>query len=154
MKTVGKMISEIDLIAPFANRYRLVRKNWETIAVDNNSFSKEENPSELIFEATDVVYLFVVDGVILKIGQTSKTMAKRIDMYNAGRKNGKTEQRLLDYLMSTKKKVYLYVVSASQGEILFQGKRQTTTSRQVEQFLIKEYVNHFGRLPLSNESDY
>jgi hypothetical protein len=145
------MESQIDLIAPEAKFVSLVKRGGETIEVNSDSF--KDIDANLYYKQEDSVYMFEVEGEILKIGQTERTVAKRIESYNSNRRNNKTEGRLMSEIMGLKKKVRLYIIPAT-GTLSINGKEYPVKSKTLERIYLDEYVRIFGRLPILNKAFY
>lgn len=144
------MENQIKTVAPNARFVSIVKKKNGTIGINSDSFNHGID-ANMFFSKRDIVYMFVVDGEILKIGQTQNTASKRIESYNSKRNNTSTEGRLMSDLLSRNKKVELYIVPA-EGDFSFQGIQYPMNSVILEQMYINSYLSVYDRLPLLNKT--
>lgn len=113
---------------------------------------------EIIFKKKGVVYLFIVNGKVLKIGQTTTTIKKRIQSYNCGKveyringTNSTTNYFILQSILKINKTVEVYTYQPDKPEINVFGKiikTNTPVTKMVEKQIIKDFIKKFGKKPV------
>ena len=121
-------LTEIDLIGQSIESFEFI-DSFEKIVVLKANVEKEKlEVEELIGEKyktkKGLVYLFAIDGKVLKIGCTTTTMKDRIQSYNCGKKtyreNGTcstTNYFILQSFLNVGKKVEVYGFYAPEIEV-------------------------------------
>jgi hypothetical protein len=101
---------------------------------------------DLSFDRKDLVYIFVIDGIIIKIGSTSTTMKNRIQSYNCGkkayRKNGTcstTNYVCLQSILNINKKVDVYAFFPEDNKIDVWGiEKEISVSKLYEKRILTD----------------
>lgn len=143
-------MSEQELLIPKLGYVSLIKRSKKTLAFDRKECFDHGIDINDFYRKENLVYFFVVDGEIIKIGQSSRSMADRIYSYNSKRKSGKTEKDLIDGVMSLGKKVNVYI-EYIEGNIEFNGLTTRANSVMIEQAYLELYKEKFGKLPLLNK---
>lgn len=128
----------------------------------NNMLIIDDMYNQYLYNTAEgLVYCFVVDGILFKIGQTSTTMRKRIKSYNCGqpayRKNGTcsvTNYFILSSLVSMYESgsdIMLYIWKAydSVTKTAFGGQyvSSATSAKLSEGELICDFEERYGSVP-------
>lgn len=124
--------------------------------------SKEMVEIEIIdkenYDKEGLIYVFVIDGRILKIGQSIGNIKSRIQSYNCG----KTEYRIsgtasttnyfiLQSFLKINQKINVYVYFPKKPEIDIFGEKIRTTrpvTKVVENKIIKDFIKKHGKKPI------
>ena len=103
------------------------------------------------FEKKGLVYVFVIENKILKIGQTIRNIKERVQSYNSGkyRNSGITNSFILKSILKINKKVEVYALfpDAIKFEI-FGEKYSHPPVREVENKILKDFKNSHEKLPI------
>lgn len=88
-KSCDVILTSVPTDAPNFNEYKL-KPYFEKIATlipNNETESLKVKESTTKYDSIEgIVYCFVVDGKILKLGKTDTTMKKRVQSYNCGKR--------------------------------------------------------------------
>jgi hypothetical protein len=128
----------------------LVKKKSGTLDWSRTECFRDKSDMLDFYYKEGAVYFFVVKDLVLKIGQTDRTVIKRLEDYNKGRNSEGTEGFVMKYLKNCNSKVKLYVVYP-EGEISFGSMVMPMSSASLEDAFIKTYFSKFGCLPILNK---
>ena len=107
-----------------------------------------------------IVYVFVIEDRILKIGQTITNINQRIQSYNCGKTryrisgtNSTTNYFILQSLLSLDKivKVYAYFTRKHKYKIFGEkGIDSFPSAKIIEKKIIKDFKEKYNKLPIAN----
>lgn len=105
-----------------------------------------------------LVYIMVIDGKILKIGETINTIKDRIQSYNCGKLKHRisgtastTNFFILQSILKINKKVNVFAMFPPKPKFKIFGKEVISSHPPVkiaEKKLIKEFINDYGKKPI------
>lgn len=105
-----------------------------------------------------LVYVFVIDGKIFKIGHTITSIIKRIQSYNCGKTeyrisgtNSTTNYFVLQSLLNINQPVLVYAFYPEQPRYTIFGKEYQdsySTSKRAENEIIKSFISKHSKKPI------
>ena len=158
IKNVGALRDEINF-SDFIYRKHFVR------ICDLQPDNKHErmvivNENDRYIDARGLVYVFVINGKIFKIGQTINTIASRVSSYNCGRKLFRARGTcsttnyfvLQSFLaMNVTVSVYAYLAKKQKYTIFGEhGEDIFPSTKIIERKIIKDFVETHGKKPIGN----
>ena len=142
-------MTEIEKLIPESKFLTLTRRKNGTLAIDGGvNFNGGIDPNSF-FLRKGLAYVYVLDGEVIKIGETERTMSDRMKDYNRKRKSDSTEGRLMDEVWRSKKTIEVHIMYV-ENTIEFLGGEVLMNSSMLEQSLLQRYYSLFGRLPKLN----
>ena len=113
---------------------------------------------ELLWKRRDMVYVFVLHGLILKIGQTTKTFEERLRSYNTGKMayrsrgtNSGANFFILRSLLNIGSRVQVYGLYPEQKRWRYLGAEGTAAfppAKVIEKVLLKRFAEEYGQKPI------
>jgi len=105
------------------------------------------------YRIKNLVYIFVIDGTIYKVGETKRSIRERINNYNSGnsKKSGSTNQEILNDFIKKNKEVNVFIYSIPENSIFGEKYYFTYSSKVVELLTIARILNDFKKLPVGNK---
>ena len=128
--------------------------------VPNNESEKLEIEviNQELIEKEGMVYVFVIDDYIFKIGHTITNIKKRIQSYNCGKTeyringtNSTTNYFVLQSLLKINKKVLVYVYFPTHLTYEVFGEEYSDShppSKRAENILMKAYIAKYNKKPI------
>lgn len=108
----------------------------------------------IICNIKDIVYIFVIDNKIFKIGQSIRNIKQRIQSYN-GAKNelsGYTNKNILKMLLEINKAIDVYIFFVPEEKrpkcVLFGQSVSITLSKEAENAILKSFKAKYNKLPI------
>ena len=109
-------------------------------------------------ENSGLVYVFVINKKIFKIGQTITTIAKRIQSYNCGKTeyriagtNSTTNYFVLQSLLNINKTINVYAFFPETPEYTIFGKKYQSSyppTKTAEHKILEDFISKFGQKPI------
>ena len=107
-----------------------------------------------------LVYIFVIEGKIFKIGQSINSIKDRIQSYNCGKRdyrivgtNSTTNYFVLQSLLEINRpvQVYAYFIDKKRYEIFGEvGEDTFPSTKIVERKILKDFLEKYGKKPIAN----
>lgn len=117
-----------------------------------------EDLGESNFKKEGLVYVFVIEGKIFKIGHTITSITKRIDSYNCGKveyriagTNSTTNYFVLQSLLKINKIVCVYAFFPEQPAYELFGKKYKDSfppSKRAENVIIENFIEKYKKKPI------
>ena len=107
-------------------------------------------------ENSGLVYVFVINKKIFKIGQTITPITKRIQSYNCGKKANKetastTNSFVLQSLLNINKTINVYAFFPETPEYTIFGKKHQSSyppTKTAEHKILEDFISKFGQKPI------
>lgn len=158
IKNVGELHDEISF-SDFIYRRHFV-KICELHPDNKNERIIIANEDGKYIDACGLIYVFVAQGKIFKIGQTINTIASRVNSYNCGRKLFRARGTcsttnyfvLQSFLaMNVTVSVYAYLAKKQKYTIFGEhGEDIFPSTKVIERKIIKDFVETHGKKPIGN----
>ncbi len=128
--------------------------------IPNNELEKLEieQVDKENFKKAGLVYVFVVDGKILKIGHSITAISKRVQSYNCGKTeyrisgtNSTTNYFILQSLLKINKIVNVYAFFPEQPKYILFGKEYQDsfpTSKRAENEILNDFIKKHKKKPI------
>jgi hypothetical protein len=123
------------------------RERFEIVTIDTDNITKR-----------GLVYVFVIEGKIFKIGHSIKDIKKRVQSYNCGKMeyringtNSVTNYFVLQSLLNINKVIKVYAFFPQLPSYTIFGKiyhSNLPSSRQAEKLILRNFIAAHNRMPI------